>query len=89
MPVGGDRGTGDWHEIDDFAHTRLGEKASDEDGGVRVVELVPGECVDSWSTAQVSTAIIVQQRAEDTGRVEAGRAEPIDCAIGADECRRL
>ena len=64
-------------------------KRGDEDCGVRVVELLPGKGVDRWSSAQVSTVIIVQQRAEDTRRVEAGRAEPVDCAVGADECRRL
>ena len=62
MPVGGDRGAGDRHEIDDFAHTRLGQKTGDEDGGVRVVELLPGEGVDRGPGAQMSAAIIVQQR---------------------------
>src|SRR4029453_16746046 len=30
-----------------------------------------------------------QQRAEDARRVKARGAEPIDCAVGADECRSL
>jgi hypothetical protein len=32
---------------------------------------------------------MVQQGAEDAGRVEAGGAEPVDGAVGADQRRRL
>jgi hypothetical protein len=37
----------------------------------------------------MAAAIIIQQRAEDAGRIKAWGAEPIDGAVGCDERRSL
>ena len=89
VPGRGNLRTGNRHEVDHFTDTRLGQKTRDEDGGVRIVELLPIEDIDRRSDPEVPALIIVQQRAEDAGRVEARGAEPVDSAVDADECRRL
>jgi hypothetical protein len=42
----------DRHEVDDFADGCLGVEAGDEDGAVRVVELLLGKRIDCWAGPQ-------------------------------------
>ena len=84
MPVGGHGATGDRHEIDNFPNTRLGQESRHKDGGVWIVKLPSGKGLGGWSDCEVSALIMIQQRAEDAGRVEAWGAKPVDGAASRD-----
>jgi hypothetical protein len=79
----------DRHEIDDLSDTRLGHEAGDQDRGIREVDLLAGEDVHGRGHSEVPAAVVVQQRAEDAGRIEPRRAEPVDGSVDGDQCRRL
>ena len=89
MPVGGDRGAGDRHEIDDFAHTRLGQKTGDEDGGVRVVELLPGEGVDRGPGAKCPPRSLSNSEPKILGESKRGAQNQSIVPSVLNECRRL
>lgn len=100
VPVG-DRGRMvDGHEVDHLPHALAREEAGDQDSGIGQVELAGDDAglasrPASFDTrrvrgdGEVSAAVVVEQSGEDAGRVEAGRAEPVQHAFGGDECTRL
>ena len=84
VPRRGNLRTGNRHEVDHFTDTCLGQKTRDENGSVRIVELMPIEGINRRSDPEVPALIIIQQATEDAGRVETRGAKPVDCAVDAD-----
>lgn len=64
-------------------------KPGDEDVGVGPIKLFGFRAVGNGSDLEPAPLGIIQDRAENTGRVEMGKAEPIDGSIHADQSGRL
>ena len=88
VAVRGDR-AGNRHEVDHLADPCLGHEARDQDSGVREVQLLAGERLAGGADPEVTALLVVEQGPEDARRVEPGRAEPVDAAVGGDEGRGL
>ena len=61
----------------------------DEDRSVGKVELLDHAAVTLGSDPEAAAPVPVEQRGEHARGVEAGAAEPVDCAVGGHECCRL
>ena len=72
------------HEVDHLADGLDPEEAGDQDVGVRQVHLL-GPPAGPAEQREVAALAGVQQRAEQGRGVEAGRAVPVDGAVGADQ----
>src|SRR5207248_10443193 len=80
---------GDGHEVVHLADPVRGHEPGDQDGRVGQVQL-PGHVVVPVRRDLVEAAAVgVQQRGEDAGRVEPGRAEPVEGAVGGHQRGRL
>ena len=88
MPVGGHLAA-DRHEVIDLAYPGLTEESGDQNGGVRQIHLLGIEGTRRRPDAKVTAPTLVEQRPEDTGRVESRSAEPVDRPIGRDESSSL
>src|ERR1051326_8127532 len=69
------------HEVLHLADSGLGQEARDQHVGVWQVQLLGLPAVDGGRDAVVATTSPVQDGAEDTGRVEARAAVPVNGAI--------
>ncbi|RAO23916.1 hypothetical protein ONO23_06272 [Micromonospora noduli] len=88
VPVGGLR-TGDRHEVQQLTDTVGAVEARDQDRRTGQVELFARVVDAVGRELEVAAVAAVEQRAEDARRVEAGRAEPVDRTVRADQCRGL
>jgi len=79
----------DRHEINHSADAVRSMKPGDEDVGVGPIVLFGFDTVGNGSDLEPAPLGIIQDRAEHTGRVEMGKAEPIDGSIHADQRGRL
>ena len=77
----------DRHEINNFRDTRFRQEPRHEDGAAGHVHLLVRACRRHRCQCEAPASTIVQQRREDTRRVEAGTAEPIDRRVRRDERR--
>jgi hypothetical protein len=76
---------GDGHEVDDLPDSTRGHEPGDEDGRVREVQL-PGDIVLALRRDPEAAALVmVEQAREHAGSVEAGKAQPVDGAVGSDQ----
>ena len=64
------------------------QEARDEDVGVRPVVLLAAETFAGRGDAKPAALLVVEDRGEDAGRVEARKAQPVDRAVHADQRRR-
>lgn len=85
VPVGGGAGPVRGHEVDPLAHSVRRQESGDEDGGVRVVELLAGPVGMLGGQPHVPAAVVVEQGREDAGRIEPGSGEPVDDPLRRDE----
>jgi hypothetical protein len=69
------------HEVDHLADSVLGHEPGDQDGGVRKVQLPAGDAGAGRPHPEVAAAFLVEQRGEDTRRVEPWAAEPVDGTV--------
>ena len=74
----------DRHEVLHLRDALRGEEARDQDVRVREVELFRGALPDRRQT-EVPAALGVEDRREDTWRIEVRPAEPVDRPVRADE----
>jgi hypothetical protein len=89
VPVARPLGLVDRHEVDHLADTVGGHETGDQVGGLGEVQL-PGDAVPALgSDPEVAAPLLVQQRREHAGRVEARAAEPVDRAAGGHQRRGL
>jgi hypothetical protein len=75
----------DRHEVDHLTDPVGRHEAGDQDGGVGEVQLPGDIVVILGADAEVSTVIVVEQRAEHAGRVEPRAAPPVHGAVGGDQ----
>jgi hypothetical protein len=74
VPVGGRSGLIRRHAVDDLADAVRGHQSRDQNGGVGVVQLLVGDFRAVWPDPEKASAVVVEQRREDAGRVEPGAA---------------
>jgi hypothetical protein len=85
MAVGGPLGMVDRHEVQDLADAALAQEPGDQDGAVRLVELLDDMVGVLGGDAEVAALVVVEQAGEHTGAVEAGTTEPVDGAVGVHQ----
>ena len=73
-----DPGVLDRHEVRHLGHAAVGEKARQQDVGVRKVELLVHRIVELRRDLKAAAAIGVEQRGKDGRRIERGEAEKVD-----------
>src|SRR5262245_42958736 len=71
----------DWHEVNDLADTTRGHEARDENRRVGEVQLLGHAARFVGGDLKVAAALAIEQRSEDTGRVKARAAEPVNGGI--------
>ena len=79
----------DWHEVDDLADPIGGHEPSDQDRGVREIQLSAYIVVPVRRDVKVPSALVVEQDPKTLGESKRGKQKPIDGAVGTDEGRRL
>jgi hypothetical protein len=77
----------DGHKIGNFTDTVGRQKTANENVGVRPIDLFVSDVVSARADLKSPAFVVIENGAENTGRVEGGKAEPIDGAIHADQSR--
>ena len=75
------------HEVGHGDDAGGGGEGGLEDVGVVEVALLAVEAVGGGGDAEVAAEFVVEDGGEDAGGVEAGKAAPVDRAVGADQRR--
>lgn len=87
--AGSDRRTRHRHEVDHLAGARLRHEPCHQDRRTGQVQLLGRMGRMHRPDRAVTALLLVQQRPEDTGRVEPRGAEPVDRALGGHQRRGL
>src|SRR5689334_16819163 len=69
------------HVVFELPHAVGMEKASNKNRGIRPVELLVAEIVAGRGDPEAAPFLVVENRGKNTGRIEAGHAEPVDRAV--------
>src|SRR5262249_3088460 len=89
MPIAGALGLNDGHEIDQLDDALFPHEAGEEHRRVGEIHLLDDVVSVRWSDRKRAAAAAIQQAGEDTRRVEAWTAVPIDGAVEGYQRRRL
>ena len=79
---------GQGHEVGDGNFARFAGEGGLEDIGVRDVSLAGLEAGTGGADSEIAAYLLVEDRREDAGGVEAWEATPVYGAVGPDERRR-
>src|ERR1044071_4866644 len=71
----------DGHKIGYFADPVRRQETGNENVGVRPIELLVRDVVSAGADLKAAGFLVVEQGAEDAGRVEGWKAEPVDGAV--------
>ena len=75
----------DGHEVFDFGDAIFQRETGDQDIGGRPVELALTHFFGDGIDLEAAAFFVVEDRAEDAGGIEVGRAVPVDGAVATDE----
>lgn len=78
----------DRHEVDNFSHAFLAQESRDQDVGFGQVHLPVCAFVGAGDSEKAAL-FVIQDRGEDTGRVEVRQTAPVDGSVHADERHRV
>ena len=77
------------HKIGNFANPVRRQETGNEDVAVRPIELFASNVVSARADLKTACFLVIEQGAENAGRVEGRKAEPVDRAIHAHQSRSV
>jgi len=74
------------HEVSDFRDTGVREEASEQDIGIRQVELPGMQMLNFGPDAKEAAALGIEESSKNRWRIKVRKAEEVDAPIDADQC---
>lgn len=79
----------DRHKIGNFTDPIRRQETGNKNVGVRPIELLVRDVVSAGADLKTAGFVVVEQGAEHAGRVERGKAEPVDGAVHSHQSRSV